>query len=79
MFKSIESYEVAKNKTGLTINGSGLLTVISSNESTLKIDGYHVSIAAGGSYLFKSSAQFYNNEVGSYNYKIVVTIGLFND
>ena len=92
MFKSITSYTVDGNTTGITINGPGIVSVIKSAYVThktnngsyttisgagyLDIDGTKLSDVSGNTYIFKNIIKLYNHN-GNTDYPIKVTVGLF--
>ena len=76
MFKSINTYIFSNSEDGKTISGSGIVTIINSNNGLIAIDGYEANAIEGGSYLFKSKVKLYTDFVTNYN-SIQATVGLF--
>ena len=89
MFKSIESYDILRDSTGVTINGSGIINIkYSSCDSTgdlysyIVLDGYRITTPeAGSSWLFKNTLKIYTDvyyKLPNANVRLIATVGLFN-
>ena len=79
MFKSITTYATSADLTGKTFSGSGIVSIIQSENNTgVTIDGYEItSPNVGTNYIFSSSTKIRTTGSGSQN-KIKATIALFN-
>ena len=85
MFKSIETYSISNNTTGVTINGPGMVTILRATSNInydyygyLSIDGKSSIIPSSGStYLFKSTCKIYCSTATTL-IKIEATVGVFN-
>lgn len=86
MFKSIETYKFKNNGTGITLTGSGMVTIIESSndvnnyysrQGLISIDGNTICPAKGDIYLFKSSLKIFTDTDDNYS-EIIATAGLFN-
>ena len=92
MFKSITSYTVDGNTTGITINGPGIVSVIESAYGTHKSNNGSYTIIDGVGYLdidgteelsnVSGNTYIFKNKIKLYNhndntgYPIKVTVGL---
>ena len=83
MFKSIESYSFSNNTTGITISGSGIISIKENTDNAyaynyVVIDGISMpGLKQDALFLFADSVKVYNGSSGSGN-TIEVTIGIFN-
>ena len=80
-FKSIKTYSITNDMTGITLTGSGLATPFGGSNGILVIDNQTKSVHANSSnlnpVLFEKSCVIKTN--GTSGTSIKVSVGLFND
>ena len=81
VFKSIRTFSVM-DTTGVTITGSGIVTIVCCTGGIITIDGTTTPFSMGSTYSYPPILLFNESckvaTTSSSGYKMTVTVGLFN-